>query len=185
MPSLIQIVRAGSRVAASFVPKHSIYSLKIEWIFTLFVTDVTPWVVTLVITSFEVNIEWTGRDSTRWVVNFHSTGVRSEWNSLDGVNYSLDFFLESTWAFWSPDCHHKSARANLRARRALMHFKDVMLITRRTLSLYKIYGDSALMILNGTSLNSVNALLALSPRNMASVECSGHTFRSSSSVRAT
>ena len=54
-----------------------------EWIFTLFVTDVTPWGVTSVITSFGVNIEWTGRDSTRWVVNFHSTGFRIEWNSLD------------------------------------------------------------------------------------------------------
>ena len=42
----------------------------------------TPWVVTSVITSFRVNIEWTGRDSNRWVVNFHSTGVRIEWNSL-------------------------------------------------------------------------------------------------------
>ena len=62
---------------------YGIYSLKrIEWIFTLFVTDVTPWEVTSVITSFGVNIEWTGQDSTRWVVNFHSTGVRIEWNSL-------------------------------------------------------------------------------------------------------
>ena len=60
-----------------------ILSKKIEWTFTLFVTDVTPWVVTSVITSFGVNIEWTGRDSTRyWVVNFYSTGVRIEWNSL-------------------------------------------------------------------------------------------------------
>ena len=32
----------------------------------------TPWVVTSVITSFGVNIESNGRDSTRWVVNFHS-----------------------------------------------------------------------------------------------------------------
>ena len=49
-----------------------------------------------------VSIEWTGRDFTRWVVNFHSTGVRipseihstSEISSLhiDGVNYSLDLF---------------------------------------------------------------------------------------------
>ena len=55
---------------------------KIEWILTLFVTDVTPWLVTSVITSFGVNIEWTGRDFTRWVVKFHSTWVRIEWNSL-------------------------------------------------------------------------------------------------------
>ena len=86
---------------------YCILSLKMEWIFTLFVTDVTPCGVTSVITSFGVNIKWTGRDSTRRVVNFHSTGVRIEWNSLlnewnfftpiNGVNYSLDFFfLEST-----------------------------------------------------------------------------------------
>ena len=49
------------------------YSLKkMECIFTLFVTEVTPWGVTSVITSFGVNIEWTGRESTR-LVNFHST----------------------------------------------------------------------------------------------------------------
>ena len=47
--------------------------------FTLFVTEVTP---TSGITSFGLHIEWTGRDSTRWEVNFHSTGVRIEWNSL-------------------------------------------------------------------------------------------------------
>ena len=41
------------------------------------------WVVTSVITSFGVNIEWIDRNSTRWVVIFHSmTGVRNEWNSL-------------------------------------------------------------------------------------------------------
>ena len=59
---------------------------------------------TSVITSFGVDIEWTGRDSTRWVVNFHSTGVRIEWNSLlnawtfftpqmEWRHYSLDFFF--------------------------------------------------------------------------------------------
>ena len=31
----------------------------------------------------------------------------------------------------------------------------------RVLSLYKVYGDSALLVLNGTSLNSDSALLAL------------------------
>ena len=41
----------------------------------LFVTDITPWGVTSLSTSFGVNSEWTGRDSTRWEVNFHSTGV--------------------------------------------------------------------------------------------------------------
>ena len=77
------------------------YSQNIEWNFhSIF----TPSEVTSVITSFGVNIEWTGRDFTQWVVNIHSTGIRIEWNSLlnewylfhsiDGVNYSLDLFRE-------------------------------------------------------------------------------------------
>ena len=41
-------------------------------------------------------------------------------------------------------------------------FNDVTLRTRRVLSLYKVYGDSALLVLNGTSVDIVNALLALS-----------------------
>ena len=49
----------------------------------------------------------------------------------------------------------------LRARRALLQFKDVPLRTRRALLLYKVYGDSALLVLNGTSLICNNALLAL------------------------
>ena len=32
---------------------------------------------------------------------------------------------------------------------------------RRVLSLYKVYGDSALLVLNGTSLNSDSAVLVL------------------------
>ena len=36
-----------------------------------------------------------------------------------------------------------------------MLFKDVPLRTRRALSLYKVYGDSALLVLCGTLLNSI------------------------------
>ena len=43
----------------------------------------------------------------------------------------------------------------------LLQFKDIPLRTRRVLSLYKVYGDSALLVFNGTSLNCNNALLAL------------------------
>ena len=46
-----------------------------------------------------------------------------------------------------------------------MQFKDVPFRTRRALSLYKVYGDRALLVLKRTSLNNVNALLALSQRN--------------------
>ena len=45
-----------------------------------------------------------------------------------------------------------------------MQFKDVQLKTRRALSPYKVYGDSALLVLEGTSLNSANVLLALNRR---------------------
>ena len=49
----------------------------------------------------------------------------------------------------------------LRARRALKLFKDVPLRTRRALLLYEVYGGSALLVLNGTSSNSINAILVL------------------------
>ena len=49
----------------------------------------------------------------------------------------------------------------LRAKGALMLFKDVLLRTRRALSLYEVHGNSALLVLNRTLLNSINAILAL------------------------
>ena len=42
--------------------------------------------------------------------------------------------------------------------------KDVSLRTRRALLLYKVFGDSTLLDLNGTSLNSISALLDLNWR---------------------
>ena len=56
----------------------------------------------------------------------------------------------------------------LRAKNALMLFKHVPLRARRALSLYKVYMviDSALMVLNGASLNIVNAILALTSRTI-------------------
>ena len=52
----------------------------------------------------------------------------------------------------------------LRARRALLQIKAVPLRTRRALLLYKVNSSSALLVLNGTSLSCINALLALSWR---------------------
>ena len=46
-----------------------------------------------------------------------------------------------------------------------MLFNDVLLRTRRALSLYKVYGESGLQVLNGTSLSSINALLVLNSIN--------------------
>ena len=54
---------------------------------------------------------------------------------------------------------------HLRARRALLQFKDVPLRNKKALLLYKICGDSTLLVLNGTSLNCNNAHLALNWRN--------------------
>ena len=45
---------------------------------------------------------------------------------------------------------------------SLLQLKDVPLRTRRALSLHKVYGNSALLVLNGTSLVCNSALLALS-----------------------
>ena len=75
--------------------------------------------------------------------------------------------------FWEPEgCYHwTESMANstllvlngtfisylqLRARKALSLFNDVPLRTRRALLLYRVYGDSALLVLNGTLLNSIN-----------------------------
>ena len=51
-----------------------------------------------------------------------------------------------------------------------MLFKDILVRTRRALALYKVSGNSALLVLNGASLNSVNALLALSRRIVPSLK---------------
>ena len=55
---------------------------------------------------------------------------------------------------YQPRCHQ------WRARRALKLFKDVPLRSRRAISLQKVYGKCALLVLNGTS-HSVKALLVL------------------------
>ena len=46
--------------------------------------------------------------------------------------------------------------------RGLPLFNKVPLRTRRALSVYKMYGDSVLLFLNGRLLKSVNSLLVLS-----------------------
>ena len=50
----------------------------------------------------------------------------------------------------------------VKSEKDIMLLNDVPLRTRRVLSLYKVYGNSALLVLNRTSMNSVNTLLALS-----------------------
>ena len=92
----------------------------------------------------------------------------------------------SFWFWYYMHSSYPSAwYRQLRARRALSIFKDVPIAplelvlnrtdnydhvcsvplrTRRALSLYIAYGDSALLVLNGTSLSSDSALLALNWR---------------------
>ena len=67
---------------------------------------------------------------------------------------------------WKND-HCPKTTCQLRARRVLKLFNDVLLRTRRALSPYTLYSDSAILVLNGTSLNIVNALLALNLTNIA------------------
>ena len=59
----------------------------------------------------------------------------------------------------------KVTNRQLRARRALLQFKDVPLRTRKALFLYNVYNDSALLVLNRTSLICNNTLLALNWQN--------------------
>ena len=51
--------------------------------------------------------------------------------------------------------------SSVKSQKGVTLFNDVSLRTRRALSLYKVYGNGALLVLNGASLNSDNALLAL------------------------
>ena len=69
------------------------------------------------------------------------------------------------------DMTFRHAYSQLRARRALSLYNDVPLRTRRALSLHKVYGNSALLVLNGISLNrvTVNALLVLNGTSLNSV----------------
>ena len=67
------------------------------------------------------------------------------------------FFFQLQWSAMK----HLVPSCTNRVRRALLLFKDVLLRTRRALLLYKVYGDSALLVLKGTSLNCNNSLLAV------------------------
>ena len=91
--------------------------------------------------------------SAEWV-NMGNGGV-GEGDEV-GVLHSTIHWVSSLSTYKNKTSYHK-----LRARRALLQFKDVTLRTRRALSLYKVNGNSALLVLNGISLICNNALLAL------------------------
>ena len=64
-----------------------------------------------------------------------------------------------------------SVYRQLRARRALLQIKDVLLRTRRALLPLTLYSNSALLVLNWTSLSCNNALLALNWRYIQVAVC--------------
>ena len=63
---------------------------------------------------------------------------------------------------------NKRQSCQLRARRGLSQLNNVLLRARKVLLLYKVYGDSALLVLNETSLNSFNALLVVNGTSLNS-----------------
>ena len=70
--------------------------------------------MTSLITSFGVNIKWSGKDIIRWVVNFHSTGVRIEWNSRNEWNIftpQMEWIIHSTF-FESIQCNKEAEQKN-------------------------------------------------------------------------
>ena len=95
--------------------------------------------------------------------------VYSFWN--DHCHGSMQHTFDISWQnaglasssyFCDEKMIHVHVYRQLRARRALWQLNDVPpLKTRKGLSLYKVYANNALLVLNGISLN-INALLALS-----------------------
>ena len=81
---------------------------------------------------------------------------------LSYASADIDYSVEE----YELNFHWSSLYRQLRVRRALSIFKDVLLRTRRALVLYNVYGDSALLVLNRTSLNLVIAPFWLSTDNM-------------------
>ena len=80
------------------------------------------------------------------------------WRYLAPFWFSMEFLWTVIVPLWLSNWQYRQ----LRARRALLQLKDVPLRTRRVLLLYKVNGNSALLVLNGISLNSDSAPLALS-----------------------
>ena len=70
------------------------------------------------------------------------------------IAHSIFFSSRSVWSVESQKAH--------------TIFRDVSLRTRRALWVYKVNGDSALLVLNGKSLNSDSALLVLNGKSLNS-----------------
>ena len=89
------------------------------------------------------------------VINIYSVmQIERLFENLNTFKYTYQYLLTNLIG--------NTMYGQLRARRVLSIFKDVPLWTRRALLLYyHACGNSALLVLNRTSLNSDSALLAL------------------------
>ena len=99
----------------------------------------------------------------RWEPEGHyHYSMMFRWEPEGHYHYSMKFR-------WEPERHyHYSNDVPLRTRRALSLFKWCSVENQKgTIAIQCLYGDSTLLVLNGSSLNSRNALLALNWRYLA------------------
>ena len=70
-------------------------------------------------------------------------------NSRDAEDYKYELIemLRMSGPFSGPPFSQEKIYCQLRARRALSQFNDAPLRTRRVPSLYKVYGDSTVLVL--------------------------------------
>ena len=89
-------------------------------------------------------------------------------------NYTFSLSIENSIISWEPEGHYHYPMMFCWEQEGCYCCAKSMAIapfwfsmrTRRVLLLYKVNGDSALLVLNGTLLNSDNALLVLSRRHI-------------------
>ena len=109
--------------------------------------------------------------SLNGVVNGGGGGQKQEWFGVPPYNKILILVgrllgkAKVPWIYSPPQKNTTTTTyRQLRARRALLQINDVPLRTRRELLPLTLYSNSALLVLNGTSLSCNNALLALNWR---------------------
>ena len=99
-----------------------------------------------------------------WFMN----GVVKEWgwfvnklhHSICYVHLKICTKIHISFQAWRTyECKDTYCQLRARSLKGITLFKDLPLRTRRALSLYKVYRDSGLLVLNRTLLNSINALL--------------------------
>ena len=106
---------------------------------------------------------WTNTLLSIFFCCFQIKWLNSHFRFISNAKFKWEIFFskvngqitscKTSLLLWYLNNPHWSIYRQLRARRALLQFKDVLLRTRRVLSLYKVYSNSALLhvVLNGTS----------------------------------